>query len=129
MEPTPIVPIAYAHPGNRMQEYDNLVTSPYARDSDDYSQGSGVAVGGVAAGSAGPRLEQDEIPLTRDVATFQPPASDPPILIPQAQTAQVVREEENTNYTPPQTSYIPRGDGGGPLWQQNRQTTRNPTWM
>ncbi|KAI9158249.1 hypothetical protein HJFPF1_06241 [Paramyrothecium foliicola] len=114
-------PLTYAHPGDRMHEYDHMASSPYVRrDSDDYSQDIGGGPTAIAIASSGRQLEQDQIPLTRDVDAFQPPTET---------RLQNIQEEE-PNTVSPMTPYPPRSrNGSSALWHQNRQTTRNPTWI
>lgn len=95
-----------------------------------YGYGPGSTAGGIAAlggtggaaASGGQHLEADEIPLTRKSDDYHQPYGHP---------LDRIEEDDARPETSPQSMgpYRPRGDGGGSLWQQNRGSSRNLTWI
>jgi hypothetical protein len=84
--------------------------SPYGQNTQNYGYGMGVA-GGMVGPAPPPAVEQDRVPLTREVDDFSRGFND---------ALENIREEDERVSGPPTDT---------PLWQQNRRQSRNMMWM
>ena len=83
----------------------------------DMAPGEGMAVGGSPT-----RMEPDQVPLTREIDEFSQGFNT---------ALGDIREDDEPASNAESMSTYParRGDGGRPLWQQNRRQSRNLMWM
>lgn len=136
------VPAAYGGAGDYMardsDDYNEPYTSaaPYTSSSVAYSDHTTAYGGGVP-------MEHDQQPLTREADDFSNGANNYHGGLGAIQEERELQEERAAQddrespiipaipgFSESQASYMPRRNGGGALWQQNRgPQTRNPMWL